>query len=61
MMNTKQAKGNDSDEKIVELSISGHPVTLSFAVEPDATAAQRVRSCLIDSYISQHAAGYRAA
>ena len=61
MMNMKHAKGNDRDDKIVELSISGHPVTLSFAVEPDATAAQRVRSCLIDSYISQNTTGYRAA
>ena len=60
-MNMKQAKYNGRDDKIVELSISGHPVTLSFAAEPDATAAQRVRSCLIDSYISQNAPGYRAA
>lgn len=60
-MNTKKAKRDDSDEKIVELRIAGHPVTLSFAAEPDTTAAQRVRNCLIDSYIRQNASEHRAA
>ena len=60
-MNKKKAKRDTSDEKIVELRIAGHPVTLSFAVEPNATAAQRVRNCLIDSYIRQNAADHRAA
>ena len=60
-MNTKKAKRDDSDEKIVELRIAGHPVTLSFAAEPDITVAQRVRSCLIDSYICQNALGHGAA
>ena len=58
-MNTKKAEHGGGDEKIVELHIAGHPVTLSFAAEPDTTAAQRVRNCLIDSYIRQNAAGYR--
>ncbi|MDE7055096.1 MAG: hypothetical protein K2O84_09850 [Oscillospiraceae bacterium] len=63
-MNKKKAKhndGNDGDEKIVELRIAGHSVTLSFAAEPDAAAAQRVRNCLIDSYIRQNAVGHRVA
>ena len=60
-MNRKQAKLHDSVGKMVELHIAGHPVTLSFAAEPDATAAQRIRSCLIDSYINQSAAAHRAA
>ena len=60
-MNTKKVKRDDSDEKIVELRIAGHPVTLSFAAEPDTTVAQRVRNCLIDSYIRQNASGHRAA
>ena len=54
-------KRDDSDEKIVELRIAGHPVTLSFAAEPDTTVAQRVRNCLIDSYIRQNAAEHKAA
>ncbi len=60
-MNTKKAKRAGSDEKIVELRIAGHPVTLSFAAEPDTTVVQRVRNCLIDSYIRQNAAGNRVA
>ena len=43
------------------IRIAGHPVTLSFAAEPDTTVAQRVRNCLIDSYIRQNAPGHRAA
>ena len=60
-MNGNQAKLHDGVGKMVELHIAGHPVTLSFAAEPDATAAKRVRSCLIDSYISQSVAAHRAA
>ena len=58
-MNGKKGKHDDGGEKVVELHIAGHPVTLSFAAEPDTTVAQRVRNCLIDSYIRQNAAGYR--
>ena len=60
-MNTKKVKCDDNDGKIVELRIAGHPVTLSFAAEPDTTIAQRVCNCLIDAYIRQNAAGHRAA
>ena len=60
-MNRKHTKHNAGDEKKMELSIAGHPVTLSFAAEPDITAAQRVRSCLIDSYIRQNGLGQRSA
>ena len=60
-MNKKQPKCDNSGGKMVELRIAGHPVTLSFAAEPDATAALRVRNCLIDSYIRQSAAGHSAA
>ncbi len=60
-MNTKKVKRDDCDKKTVELHIAGHPVTLSFAAEPDATVAQRVRSCLIDSYIRQNGFGHSAA
>ena len=58
-MNTEKMKNDAGDDKIVELHIAGHPVTLSFAAKPDTTVAQRVRNCLIDSYIRQNAAGYR--
>lgn len=60
-MNMEQARSTGGDESIVELRIAGHPVTLSFAAEPDAAVAQRVRNCLIDSYICQSAAEYRVA
>ena len=60
-MNTKQSKRIGSAERIVELCIAGRPVTLSFAAEPDATVAQRVRNCLIDAYICQSAVEHAAA
>ena len=60
-MNAKKERRNSSDEKTVELCIAGHPVILSFAAEPDTTAAQRVRNCLIDSYIRQNGLGHSAA
>ena len=60
-MSTKKTKHGGSDEKIMELQIDGHPVTLSFAAEPDASVAQRVRSYLIDSYIRQNGLGHSAA
>lgn len=50
-MRAKKEKQSCSDENMVELRIAGHSVSLSFAKEPDATAAQRVRNCLIDSFI----------
>ena len=54
-------KQDRSDENMVELRIAGHSVSLSFAKEPGATAAQRVRNCLIDSFIRQDTAKRRAA
>ena len=57
----RKKKQNHSDENIVELHIAGHPVSLSFAAEPDPAAAQRVRNCLIDSFIRQDTAKRRAA
>ena len=60
-MDTKQVRCDNNGGKIVELHIAGHLVTLSFSTEPDATAAQRVRNCLIDSYISQNAVKHRIA
>ena len=60
-MNMEQARSTGGDESIVELRIAGHPVALSFAAEPDAAVAQRVRNCLIDSYICQNAMEHAAA
>ena len=56
-MSAKEKKCNADREKTVEICIAGRPVSLSFAKEPNTTAAQRVRNCLIDSYIRQTAAG----
>ena len=52
-MRAKKEKQSCSDETMV--------VSLSFAKEPDATAAQRVRNCLIDSFIRQDTAKRGAA
>ena len=60
-MRKKKEKQSCSDENMVELRIAGHSVSLSFAKEPDATAAQRVRNCLIDSFIRQDTAKRGAA
>jgi hypothetical protein len=60
-MSAKKEKQDCSDENMVELRISGHSVSLSFAKEPDATVAQRVRNCLIDSFIRQDTARRGAA
>lgn len=60
-MSERKKKQNHSDESILELRIAGHPVRLSFAAEPDPTAAQRVRNCLIDSFLRQDEANRRAA
>jgi len=48
-MSTKKAK-----TKTVELIISGHQVSLSFAPEQNPTVAQQIRASLIDSYIRRH-------
>lgn len=48
-MSTKKAKS-----KTVELSISGHQVSLSFAPEQNPTVARQIRTSLIDSYIRRY-------
>lgn len=50
-----------ADDLAVFQSIAGHSVSFSFAEEPDATAAQRVRNCLINSFIRQDTARRGAA
>lgn len=60
-MSEKKEKQDHGDENTVELRIAGHSVSLSFAKEPDVTAAQRVRNCLIDSFIRQDTARRGAA
>lgn len=60
-MSAKKEKQDCGDENMVELHIAGHSVSLSFAKEPDATAARRVRNCLIDSFIRQDTARCGAA
>lgn len=44
-------------QNMVELTISGHQVSLTFAPEENPTVAQRIRASLIDSYIRQHGSG----
>lgn len=60
-MSAKKEKQDCGDENMVELRIAGHSVSLSFAKEPDTTVAQRVRNCLIDSFIRQDTARRGAA
>ena len=60
-MSAKKEKQDRGDENMVELRIAGHSVSLSFAKEPDVTAAKRVRTCLIDSFIRQDTARRGAA
>lgn len=60
-MSKREKVDERNGRKVVNLCIAGHPVNLSFAEEPDATAAQRVRNCLIDSFIRQDAAKHGAA
>ncbi len=60
-MTTKKEQCGEDGEKVVELCIDGHPVTLSFLAEPNPTAAQRVRNSLIDSYLCQSMAKRKAA
>ena len=59
-MSAKEKKSHADSEQTVEIRIAGHPVSLSFAKEPDVTVAQRVRNCLIDSYIRQSTSGREA-
>lgn len=59
-MSERKKKQGQGDENIMELRIAGHPVRLSFAAEPDPAAAQRVRNCLIDSFLRQDEANRRA-
>ena len=60
-MSERKKKQNHGDENIVKLHIADHPVRLSFAAEPDPTAAQRIRNCLIDSFLRQDEVNRRAA
>ena len=60
-MSERKKKQDHGDENIVELRIAGHPVRLSFAAEPDPTAAQRIRNCLIDSFLRRDEVNRRAA
>lgn len=53
-MSERREEGSSGGVNAVELRIAGHPVRLSFAEEPDVTAAQRVRNCLIDSFLRQN-------
>lgn len=57
-MSSKKKSSNKDGS--VELHIDGHLVSLSFAEEPDMTIAQRVRSCLLDSYIRQNVSERKA-
>lgn len=59
-MNEKKATHDDSG-KIVKICVAGHPVSLSFAAEADPAVAQRIRNCLIDSYIRRNTAPKRDA
>ena len=38
----------------VEMTISGHQVSLTFAPEQNPAIAQQIRASLIDAYIRQH-------
>lgn len=49
-MSERKKKQDHGDENIVELRIAGHPVRLSFAAEPDPTAAQRIRNFVVLFY-----------
>lgn len=60
-MREKKASHEDAGEKVVKIRVAGHPVSLSFAAEADPAVAQRVRNCLIDSYIRRNTAPKRDA
>lgn len=59
-MNKKKTTSDDGG-KIVKIHVAGHPVSLSFAAEADPAVAQRIRNCLIDSYIRRNSAVKRRA
>lgn len=42
------------DKNTMELTISGHQVSLTFAPEQNPAIAQQIRASLIDAYIRQH-------
>ena len=60
-MSTAKQTQELSDEVVVELHIAGHPVSLSFAREPDISAARRVRNCLLNSFFRQDTAKHGTA
>ena len=45
------------DKNTMELTISGHQVSLTFAPEQNPNIAQQIRASLIDSFIRQHGSG----
>ena len=45
------------NKNTVELTISGHQVSLTFAPEQNPIIAQQIRASLIDSFIRQHGNG----
>ena len=51
------SKAKKDHAKTVELNISGHQVSLTFAPEQNSTIAQQIRASLIDSFIRQHGSG----
>lgn len=60
-MSTAKQTQERGDEDVVELRIAGHPVSLSFAREPDISDARRVRNCLLDSFLRQDTAKHGTA
>jgi len=47
----------EKNRNAVELTISGHQISLTFAAEQNLTVAQQIRASLIDSFIRQHGSG----
>lgn len=45
------------DKSTMELTISGHQVSLTFAPEQNPIIAQQIRASLTDSFIRQHGSG----
>ncbi len=43
-----------SRDRTLDLTISGHQVRLSFALEENPTVARQIRVSLIDAYIRRH-------
>lgn len=44
----------EKNRNAVELTISRHQISLTFAAEQNLTVAQQIRASLIDAYIRQH-------